>query len=39
MSKITEKQFKRTYGLDEIALVPSDITLDIDLVDISKTIE
>ena len=34
----SEKQFKRAYGIDEIALVPSDITLDFDLVDISTTI-
>ena len=38
MNTITEKKFNRTYGLDEIALVPSDITLDYDLVDISTTI-
>jgi len=34
----TVKQFKRAYGLDEIALVPSDKTIDFDLVDISTTI-
>ncbi len=33
-----EKQFTRTYGLNEIALVPSDITIDPQLVDISTTI-
>ncbi len=37
MSPIT-KEFKRAYGLDEIALVPSDQTIDFDLVDISTTI-
>jgi len=32
------KTFVRSYGLDEIALVPSDITLDPDLVDITISI-
>jgi len=32
------KQFERAYGLNEIALVPSDLTLDLDLVDSSTTI-
>ena len=32
------REFKRAYGLDEIALVPSDQTIDFDLVDISTTI-
>jgi IMP dehydrogenase len=32
------KEFKRAYGLNEIALVPSDRTMDIDLVDISVEI-
>lgn len=32
------KHFKRSYGLDEIALVPSSYTLDPDLVDISTKI-
>lgn len=32
------KQFTRAYGLDEIALVPSDKTIDMDMVDISTTI-
>lgn len=31
----TEKQFNRAYGLNEIALVPSNLTLDPDLPDIS----
>ena len=30
--------FKRSYGLNEIALVPSSYTLDPDIVDISSTI-
>lgn len=34
----TPKQFTRSYGLDEIALVPSSVTLDPDIVDISTTI-
>ncbi len=34
----SEKQFTQSYGLNEIALVPSDQTLDMDLVDISTTI-
>ena len=38
MTTSTEKQFNRAYGLDEVALVPSDITLDYELVDISTTI-
>ncbi len=38
MNTKTEKQFNRTYGLDEVALVPSNITLDFDLVDISTSI-
>lgn len=33
-----EKQFTKSYGLNEIALVPSDITIDPELVDISTTI-
>ncbi len=33
-----EKKFTRAYGLDEIALVPSDLTLDPSLTDISTTI-
>ena len=32
------KHFKRSYGLDEIALVPSSYTLDPELVDISTKI-
>ena len=32
------KQFIRAYGFDEIALVPSDVTLDPSLVDISTNI-
>jgi len=35
---MAEKQFTRAYGLDEIALVPSDLTLDPSLTDISTTI-
>jgi len=35
---IATKEFKRAYGLDEIALVPSDQTIDFELVDISTTI-
>ncbi len=35
---VQEKQFTKAYGLNEIALVPSDLTLDVDLVDISSTI-
>lgn len=38
MTTAFEKQFSRAYGLNEIALVPSDITLDTALVDISTTI-
>ena len=38
MGHFETKQFTRAYGLDEIALVPSDLTLDHDLVDISTTI-
>ena len=34
----TEKTFERAYGLNEIALVPSNVTLDTSLVDISTTI-
>lgn len=34
----SEKQFNRAYGLNEIALVPSNLTLDPELVDISSTI-
>ncbi|MBT5953206.1 GuaB3 family IMP dehydrogenase-related protein [bacterium] len=37
MATIT-KTFTRAYGLDEIALVPSNRTLDMELVDISTTI-
>lgn len=33
-----EKQFTRSYGLNEIALVPSNITIDPELVDISTKI-
>lgn len=33
-----EKQFNRSYGLDEIALIPTSQTLDLDLVDISTKI-
>ncbi len=32
------KTFQRAYGFDEVALVPSDRTIDPDLVDISTTI-
>jgi len=35
---LTNKTFTRAYGLDEIALVPSSVTLDTDIVDISSTI-
>lgn len=38
MNSDTTRRFKRAYGLDEIALVPSDRTLDLDMVDISTTI-
>jgi IMP dehydrogenase len=38
MNSAPSKQFKRSYGLDEIALVPSDRTVDMDMVDISVTI-
>jgi IMP dehydrogenase len=34
----TPKQLKRAYGLNEIALVPSDKTIDLDMVDIRSTI-
>jgi len=34
----SEKKFTRSYGLDEIALVPTSVTIDPDLVDISTTI-
>ncbi len=35
---IKVKELKRAFGLDEIALVPSELTLDPELVDISTTI-
>lgn len=35
---MADKKFVRAYGLDEIALVPSNLTLDPSLVDISTTI-
>ncbi len=35
MGTASAKQFTRAYGLDEIALVPSSITIDPDLVDTS----
>jgi len=38
MSSSTFKSFPRAYGLDEVALVPSDRTLDFDMVDISSRI-
>ncbi|NBV82978.1 GuaB3 family IMP dehydrogenase-related protein [bacterium] len=38
MGSASPKQFNRAYGLDEIALVPSSITIDPDLVDTSVTI-
>jgi len=38
MSQTISKQFKRAYGLNEIALIPSYKTVDIDLVDISTNI-
>ncbi|NBV43023.1 GuaB3 family IMP dehydrogenase-related protein, partial [bacterium] len=38
MGTVTAKQFTRAYGLDEIALVPSAVTIDPDLVDISTNI-
>lgn len=38
MSQAKPKEFRRAYGLNEIALVPSDKTIDMDLVDISTTI-
>ncbi|RAP33418.1 GuaB3 family IMP dehydrogenase-related protein [Candidatus Marinamargulisbacteria bacterium SCGC AG-410-N11] len=38
LTKTIEKQFTKSYGLNEIALVPSDITLDYNLVDISTEI-
>lgn len=38
MEKNIEKQLTRAYGLNEIALVPSDITIDPELVDISTEI-
>jgi len=38
MGTAQPKQFIRAYGLDEIALVPSAITIDPDLVDTSVTI-
>jgi IMP dehydrogenase len=38
MGTVSAKQFTRAYGLDEIALVPSSITIDPDLVDISVKI-
>ena len=36
--KTTTKTFRPAHGLNEIALVPSDVTLDLDMVDISTTI-
>jgi len=38
MPTANRKEFIRSYGLDEIALVPSEKTIDIELVDISTTI-
>ncbi|MGE4170729.1 MAG: IMP dehydrogenase, partial [Candidatus Margulisiibacteriota bacterium] len=38
MTTRVAKQFNRAYGLDEVALVPSELTIDPDLVDISVTI-
>ncbi len=38
MGAASPKQFIRAYGLDEIALVPSSITIDPDLVDTSVTV-
>ncbi len=38
MTEPYKKEFERAYGFDEIALVPSSVTLDYDLVDISTTI-
>ena len=38
MESTHEKQFTKAYGLNEIALVPSEITIDPQLVDISTTI-
>ena len=35
---IKKKEFKPAHGLNEIALVPSDLTLDLDMVDISTSI-
>ncbi len=35
---ITPKELKRAYGLNEIALVPSQKTIDIDMVNITSTI-
>jgi IMP dehydrogenase len=38
MTSSLKKEFKRAYGLNEIALVPSEATLDIDIVDTSVKI-
>ncbi|MDA1353517.1 MAG: GuaB3 family IMP dehydrogenase-related protein [bacterium] len=38
MSAATSQRFIRSYGFDEIALVPSEITLDPEIVDISTTV-
>ena len=38
MENDINRRFRRAYGIDEIALVPSSVTLDPDLVDISTTI-
>jgi len=38
MSLSTKKEFRKAYGLNEIALVPSQVTCDIDIVDASVDI-
>ncbi len=38
MAKATQKEFKRAYGLNEIALVPTNLTIDPELPDISTKI-
>ena len=38
MENNLEKQLTRAYGLNEVALVPSDITIDPELVDVSTEI-
>ncbi|MBT5856246.1 GuaB3 family IMP dehydrogenase-related protein [bacterium] len=38
MTREARREFKRSYGLDEVALVPSSVTFDPDIVDISTSL-